>query len=560
MVLQTVLNSKTKTITAAAILIGSSSLASRLLGVVRDRLLVGTFGAGDMLDAYYASFQVPNILFNLLISGTLSIAFIPIFTKYWSAGQRDDVWEVTNSIMNLVALVMGSLAAALISGAVPLTRVIAPGFSGEKFALTVQLTRLMLLSTVLFSLSAVVGGVMNATKRFLTVAIAPLVYNLSIIAAIVIVAPLWGIWGVASGVVLGAGLFFFIHVVGAWAAGYRYRPVLNLRHRGVRDIGRLFIPRVFAIDVSQVSLLVGTMIGSTFVVGSVAIFNLAVNIESVPIGVLATPFAIAAFPNLSQAIAQKNFPQFVAAFSYTARQILFFLLPITVLTIVLRAHIIRLIIGTRQLSWDDTRLAAAALGIFAVGFAAQGLTPLFSRAFYALKDTVRPLIASGSATLINVAATIAFVRLLEVDGAVVEAFRHSMRLEGIVDLRVLSLPIGFTIASILNACVLAVWLRARYGPLEYSTILLRAVPISLASVASGVAAYFTLQLMTPVVNTRTFMGIFGQMTVATMMGAGTYAMVSLLLKSKEMWQFARSLERRMVRLVGPVDISGAEEL
>lgn len=558
--IQQLLNGKSKTITAAAILIAASSLASRLLGVVRDRLLVGTFGVGDRLDVYYASFQIPNFVYNLLVLGTLSVAFIPVFAQYWTQEKRDEAWDITNTILNTTIIVMGVLCALLFLFAGVLSPWIAPGFSGEKLASTIALTRLMLLSPIFFAMNAVVGSVLNATKRFVSVALGPLVYNLSIIGGIIGLAPRWGIWGVGVSVVVGAFLYFVLQFLACVSLGYRYGFVLHLEAKGVRTVGRLLFPRIWGIDGSQVSLLIGTMIGSTLVAGSVAIFNLVVNIQTVPIGVLAIPFVIAAFPTLTEAVAAKNFAQYVAAFSYTARQILFFLLPVTVLTVVLRAHVVRLIIGTRQLSWDDTRLAAASLAIFAIGFIAQAMTPLLSRAFYALHDTVRPVAVSMLSIAVNIVTTLLAVRWLIGGGASAEAFQALLRLQGIADIRVLALPLGFTTSALFTMVVLALWLRIRFGALEYPEILKRAVPISVASVLSGAAAYGTLNLMTPLLNTHTVIGVFGQLVVATLIGLLTYATLSLLFRSKEMWQFLRSLERRMMRLVGPVDLTGTEEL
>ncbi len=558
--IQNFLNGKTKTITAAAILISVSSLASRFLGVVRDRLLVSEFGVGDKLDIYYASFQIPNFIFNLLILGTLSVAFIPVFAEYWTKDDTKEAWEITNTILNVTMILMGAICAFLFIFAPLLAPWIAPGFEGEKLAETIQLTRLLLLSPIFFSINAVVGSVLNATKRFLSVAIGPVIYNACIILGILFAAPKWGIWGVGSAVVVGAFLYCVLQVVSCYALGFRYQMITNTKHPAVRMIAKLFFPRIWGMDVSQISLLIGTVIGSTLVAGSVAIFNLAVNIQSVPVGVLAIPFVIAVFPNLTEAVATKQLHHYVAAFSYTVRQILFFLLPMSVLTIVLRAHIIRLIIGTRQLSWDDTRLAAAALGIFAIGFVAQGVTPLLSRAFYALKDTRRPVFASLMSIVVNVAATTSVLWALGSNSANVEVFKQVLRLDGVHDIRALALPIGFTIAAFFNMIVLVVWLRLQFGDLEYALILRRSVPITIASLAAGLVTYGTLDLMTPLLNTHTFTGILGQVVVSTVMGLVTYALASLLLRSKEMWQFLRSLERKMIKMVGPVDLSGVEEL
>jgi len=320
------------------------------------------------------------------------------------------------------------------------------------------------------------------------------------------------------------------------------------------------LPRVFGIDVSQVSLLIGTVIGSALSTGSVAIFNLAVNIESVPIGVIAIPFALAAFPALAETVANDNNEKFLSTLSFTVRQILFFLIPISLLTIVLRAHIVRLIIGTRQLSWDDTRLAAAALGIFALSFVLQGLTPLFSRAFYAIHDTVRPVIASLISIIVNVGGTLFFTKILASNSGLEIWLVDILRLQGISDLRVLALPIGFALASLVNLVILIIWLRKIRGPMLYGLILWRFTKMLIAGVLAAAATYGTLQLMVPLVNTRTFFGILGQLSVSSLIGLLVYIVVSLLFRSKEMWQFLRSIQSRVVALIGPIDLSGTEEM
>lgn len=297
---------ESKTIAGGAFLIAVSSILSRILGLFRDRLLVSRFGVSDALDAYYASFQIPNFLFALLILGTLSVAFIPVFTEYVAKDRREDAWHMTNSILTIVGVVMGVLCLALSIGAHKLVPVIAPGFEGEKLALTIALTRVMMLSPFIFALSAVLTSVLNAHKRFLAASLAPLLYNASIIFGIVVLAKPFGVLGVAYGAILGAVLHFLVQLPAVIALGWRSRFVFDAKHEGVREVGRLFLPRIFGIDISQISQFIGTAIGTTFGVGAPALFNLAMNIAAVPVGVVAIPFAMAAFPALSEAAARND--------------------------------------------------------------------------------------------------------------------------------------------------------------------------------------------------------------------------------------------------------------
>src|SRR4030042_929436 len=185
------LNGQSKTIASAAILLGAASLASKFLGMIRERLLVGVFGAGDNLDAYFAAFQIPNFAFNLLVSATLSVAFIPVFCEYLNRDKRE-AWKIASSVLNLMIIIMGFLSLIFFIFAPQLVKIISPGYSGEKYDLTLNLTRILLLSPWFFSISAIFSAILNSFRSFVLVAIAPLVYNLSIIAGILFLAPIWG--------------------------------------------------------------------------------------------------------------------------------------------------------------------------------------------------------------------------------------------------------------------------------------------------------------------------------------------------------------------------------
>ena len=211
--LKRILNRETSSIGAGGIIFALSALFSRILGLVRDRLLVNQFGAGETLDIYYASFQIPDFFYNLFILGTLSVAFIPVFTNYIHNGERDkfseDGLNFTNTILNLVFLIMGAGSFILIIFAPYILRFIVPGFSGDKYNETVMMTRIMLLSPFFFSISSVFGSMLTSLRRFIVISLAPILYNLGIISGVIFLAPVFGIKGLAFGVILGA----FLHTL-----------------------------------------------------------------------------------------------------------------------------------------------------------------------------------------------------------------------------------------------------------------------------------------------------------------------------------------------------------
>ncbi len=550
------LSRETTSITGAALLLGAASLASRVMGVLRERLLVDRFGVGPVLDAYYAAFQVPNMVYNLLVLGTLSVALIPVFAALWQKREQD-AWQFADSVLTATALAMGALAAAVAICAQPLTGVFLPGFTPETRALTADLTRILALSVFLFSLSNVFGSVLNARKRFLAVAAAPVVYNAAIIAGLLAGKD---VRGVAWFVVVGAALHLCVQAAAALKAGWRVRASFAFSGAAFRDFLKLFVPRIWGVDISQVSVFVGTAIGSTLAAGSVALFNLATNIAVVPVAVFGYPFAIAAFPTLTESLARRDRDGFVNAFGAAGRQIVFFLLPVGFLTIVLRAHIVRLIIGTRQLSWDDTRLAAAALALFALTLFLQGLAPLFSRAFYAMKNTWIPVLVSGLAVAVNVTLACGFPAFLGADGPTVDALVRLLRLDGIVDLRMLALPLAFSAAAAVQVIALAVVLRLRFGPFGGRRLALSAVKVLAASLLAAIAAYGGLQAAETFAQTRTYLGLLTQFLVAAGLGGAVYMLAALAFKTEEAELFLSAAHKRVMRITRPLSVGEGERL
>ena len=306
---------QTKTITAAAIIIGSASLVSRLLGVLRDRVLAGEFGAGAELDMYYAAFRIPDLVFNLLVLGALSAGFIPVFSGYLK--NKKEAWELVNVATNALGIALLLLTALLLLITPLLMRMITPGFDSTQLEITSQLARIMFLSPLLLGISAIWGGVLQSLRQFFIYSLAPIVYNVGIIIGALYFVPSLGVYGLAWGVVLGAGLHMLIQLPPVLRLGYRYRPVIDFEHRGFRKIVAMMLPRTLGLLTSQLNFLVITIIGSTLAAGSIAIFNLANNLQSFPLGIFGISFAIAAFPTLSELADKKR--DFIRVFSTTVR-------------------------------------------------------------------------------------------------------------------------------------------------------------------------------------------------------------------------------------------------
>ncbi len=526
---------QTNGIAAAAFVVGVASLSSRLVGVLRDRALASAFGAGTTLDAYYAAFRVPDMLYNLIILGALSAGFIPVFSEYLATHERREAWklaEETLSVVGITMIVACVLLALLSPVIVPL---IVPGFEGEKLALTIKLSRIMFLSPFFLGLSAVMGGILQATRRFLAFALAPVVYNLAIIFGVIVFAPRFGIEGVAWGVVLGAFLHCIVQAAVALRLGVQRIPRPSFHHEGVRRILKLMLPRTAGLAVSQLNLVILLIFASVLPAGSVAVFNLANNLQSFPVGLIGISFAIAAFPLLTSAVTRKDYAGFAQTLDSAARKIVFFILPATALFFLLRAQIVRLALGAGVFSWDDTIRTATVLGVFLFSLLGQALVPLLARAFYAHQNTLTPLWIGVVAEIVNIG--LAF------------ALRGTYGIVG--------LTIAFSVATYVNGLLLFMALERRYGQMKKRDFFSSVVKTAVASLAIIVAGYPFRQALGTVFPLRTFWQVALQAGVAGCAGLVAFFVVAWLVKSPELRELHISINRRLFRQGSAV--TGAEE-
>jgi putative peptidoglycan lipid II flippase len=532
--IKSLINGESKTITSAAIIVGAASLASRFLGIVRDRILAGQFGAGDALDTYYAAFRVPDLIFNLLVLGALSAGFIPIFTQYLQKQENDKAWRLTNEILNILIVGLLILCALLFIFAPQLMQLITPGFSADKMVQTVALTRIMFLSPVLLGISSVLGGILQSFKRFLVYSFAPIFYNLGIIFGALVFVPMWGISGLAWGVVLGAGLHLLVQIPSSAWLGYRYKMIFNWKDSAVRKIGKIMIPRTLTLAINQLNLVVITIVASTLAGGSLAIFNLANNLQVFPVGIFGISFAIAAFPTLAALAIKDDKKDFIHSFSNTTRQVLFFMIPASVLLLVLRAQIVRVILGSGQFTWEDTVLTIDTLAMFTISLFAQALIPLLIRGFYAFHNSMTPFILGLVSAVINIILSLVLIKPFVFLG-------YNF------DLGVSGLALAFSISSILNFALLWIGLRIRTGSLDEKNVLWSVFKISVATLAMAIVTQFMKFGIEPYFGTETFIGIFLQGLIAGLVGIAVFIVAGLVLKSQEMITFVNSMKKRMFK-------------
>jgi putative peptidoglycan lipid II flippase len=409
-------NGETEGVAAAAALIGLASFGSRLLGLVRDRLLATSFGAGLELDAYYAAFRLPDFLYNLLILGALSAGFIPLFMELRERQNLAAALRFTGQALSLIGAV---LIVACVGGMVAAPAIVpwlAPGFGPEKQELTTTLTRIMFLSPLFLGISAIMGGVLQSTKRFFAFAFAPIFYNVGIILGIVVFTPWLGLSGLAWGVVLGAFAHGLVQYLAVRPIGRLPLSFPSFAPEPIRRMVKLMVPRTAGLAVAQVNLVIILFFASSLGEGSVSVFNLAGNLQSFPLGLIGISFALAAFPVLAEAIGAKRPEVFEQTLQEALRRILYFILPLCVVFILLRAQIVRVVLGDGRFDWNDTRMTLEVFALLTLALPAQALSQLFTRAFYALQSAWMPFFIACVSEVTTILIAWLTYRSLGVDG------------------------------------------------------------------------------------------------------------------------------------------------
>lgn len=518
-----------ETLGGAAFIIALAGIASRLLGFVRDRLLASSFGAGDLLDAYYAAFRLPDLIYGFLVLGALSAAFIPVFTELIAHEKREEAWRLVQGALQWLIVFLGAAALVGILFASQIALWIAPGFSPEKQELVALLTRVMLLSPVFLAVSAVLGGVLVSFKQFLAYSFAPVFYNIGIIFGIVILFPFLGPAGLAWGVVLGAFLHMAVQIPAFRRAGYKAQLVSlahSWRDEALRKVVRLMIPRSLAVAVNQVSLVIVTVFASTLVSGSLAAFTLAINIQSIPLGLFGIAFSLASFPVLSTLAAKKEYDEFFKIFSQTAKRILYFVLPLSFLLIIFRAEIVRVVLGTGAFNWEDTILTFTVLGWLAVSLFAQSLVPLFVRAFFALQDTRTPLFAALASEAVHLSLIPMLLPRYEVAG----------------------LAIAFSVGSIVNFSLLYLALRHRVSEWKDRDILTGVAKIAVVAFLAALIAQYSKGIFALTIDRLdTFIEVAAKLGLGVVIGTATYIFASAFFRLPEYAQVKRFIWCRLLR-------------
>lgn len=507
------------TVTGGAFIIAFFSFLSKLFALLRERLIAHNFGASELSDIYYSAFRLPDLIFNTLVLGALTSAFIPVFQKLWLKDKKQGL-ILANSVLNFFLLFISGLVILSYIFAPRLMPLITPGFADWQISQVVNLTRIMLLAIIFFVASNVIGGILNSWKRFFSFSLAASFYNIGIIVGILFFYPRWGLTGLAWGVLLGAALHLIVQLPEVYKNGWHYRLTLRL-DKNLRRILKLMVPRTLGLAAGQVNLVAITMIASTLTAGSIAVFNLANNLQSLPISLFAVSLAVAVFPTFTQAASENNKQMFATNFSLSLRRILFLLIPVSIFIVVLRAQLVRVILGSGAFNWDDTIHTANTLGLFALSIFAQGLIPLLARSFYAYEDTKTPMAISIFAIILNIFLSWLLASRWGVEG----------------------LALAFSISSIMNMFLLYVLLNLKIKHIDNNIIFNSLLKIASNSVVAGFVVYGALQVLADWVDMRSFWGIFTQGFGAGLLGLLSYIILSIVFRLPEVDIVKRMLKK-----------------
>lgn len=508
-------------ILSAAFVIAFSVAASRILGLIRYRLLASEFGDDiQLLDSFIAASVLPDAIFEVFIFGTIALAFIPVFSQYLSRDKLERAWELSSRMITIGLLIFIVFTIIIIALADFIAPLIAPGLVARDpttSVLIARLLRIMIFAQMFFAISIFLTGILQSFQRFLVPAAASVFYNVGIILSIIFLVPVFGIYAPALGMILGALLHLVIQLPLALSLGFRFKFRFDFGDRDVRETFSLMWPRSVALGLTRISDLLNIALASIATVGSIVAFNFAQVLQLVPISLLAGSIAQASLPSLSIEFNAKRYDQFKKLFLQSFHQILFLILPAAAILAILRIPAVRLVFGAREFPWELTVLTGRTLIAFSIGITAQAIVLLLTRSFYAVRDSITPVKVTTFSVSANVIMSLTFILVLK--------------------LSIMWLAVAYSAANITNAALL-LFLLDKKVHFDKKELLLPVVKMLVISLLTAVSLYIPMKLLDQLVfdTTRTI-GLLLLTGIATLVGISVYIFLSWLLGVKEVVVF-----------------------
>lgn len=541
------LNRQSSGINEAALLLGLFTFVSQLLGLVRDRLLATYLGAGSDLDTYYAAFKIPDFLYVSVATLAAITVLLPYLSEKYGTGDSEGHQRAQDFLNQLFTVLLGflCLVSVVLFFAMPfLAKWVAPGFDQSQLDILVTLSRIMLLQPIFVGVSNMFSSVTQMFKKFFVAALSPVFYNIGIIVGIIGLYPVFGIQGLAYGVVLGGILHLLIQIPVLIHQQFIPRFTSKISWATIRSVVIVSIPRTIGLSLSSFTALVLTSIASTLGTGSISLFNLTNNMLNVPIGIIGVSYSVASFPTLVKFFQNNERSQFVDHIINAMRKIIFWSVPVVVLFIILRAQIVRVILGSSSFSWNDTRLAAASLALFMIGLVCQSLVHLFVRGYYAMGNTKKPLMMNFLGEIITIILAFLFILSIRHIPGISDFLSRILRLEGIRDITLLALPLAFSLGNIFNFFALWRIFRKDFPMTAVFPVLRTTLHSITAALCMGAVTYGSLNILVLLIKQNTFWGIFFQGFISGMVGLSIFVSVLILINNTEMMEFISVLKKK----------------
>lgn len=475
-------SSATRQIARAAGTVMFAFVLSNLVGLVRQILVTRVFGTGQEMDAFNTAVTIPDVLFNLMAGGALASAFIPSFTALLAREQRDEAWKLASAVTNLSALALTVTSALAAIFATPIVQYVLfalkPDADPDLLAMTSELLRIILIAPVIFGVSGLCMGVLNAHQKFWLPALAPAVYWVGWIIGLLFFVPSMGIYGLAWGYVLGAALHLAIQLPDLLRlAGLRYFPSLGLGSPAVRQVARLMAPRLLGVAAVQLNFVINAVVAAGLGEGSLSAINVARMVMTMPLYAIAQSVATAALPTFSAQVARGELGEMRASLAATLRGVLLLSIPAMLGLIVLREPVTAMLFQRGAFDANSTQMVAWALLWFTAGLIGHSLVEILSRAFYALHDTKTPVLAGTAAMGLNAIFSFTFPWLF----ASLGWMPHG------------GLALANSLATALEALALLVLMRRRLGGIDGSQVAAGVAQFSLAALGMTLGLLLWMQ-------------------------------------------------------------------
>lgn len=513
-------------VTKAASIVGAATFLSRIFGFIRDVVVAWYFGAGMYSDAFFVAFRIPNLLRRLFAEGSLSIAFIPIFTEYLETRGRAEAFDLARSALKVLAIILVVVSIVGIVMSPMIVRVIAPGFSSdpEKFEITVFLTQLVFPYVFFICLVALCMGILNVLGHFAAPALAPVFLNIAMIASVVYLSPFFdeAITALGVGVLIGGFLQLLLQLPFLIRNGVYFWRKSTFFHPGLKRIVLLMGPAVFGAAVYQINILVGTLLASLLPEGSVSYLYYADRLVQFPLGIFAIATATAVLPSLSRQAAVKNYTALKETFGHALNLVFFITIPAMVGLIVLREPIVALLFRRGAFDFETTRLTADALLYYSIGLWAFSAVRIAVSTFYAIQDTKTPV----KMAIVSITANIVLAVVL------MKPFLHG------------GLALATSISSIINLGLLIVVLRMRLGPLGLGVVMKSLLKSCVSAIFMGYTIHFAAARISASIHSISFEFLFLQVVLYITAGFVLYFSTAYLLKSQELQTVLSLMKKR----------------